>query len=102
LHGRPIARGYTVTSSCQVLFIAKYIRHDAPGSLNAPSDGYPGPAMEGNGRVNGLFPSCIDGLADQQGRVRAAPRTQLLRSAVADLGDVQVAFLIHADAVGVE
>jgi hypothetical protein len=46
------------------------------------------PLSVGLAAVSGLFPSGVDGLADEQGGVRTLPRAKLLCAAVADLGNV--------------
>src|SRR5438309_8593849 len=46
-----------------------------------------------------LLPGRIDWLADQELGVGAGARSELLRAAIIDFGDVEVPFLIHAEAV---
>jgi hypothetical protein len=49
-----------------------------------------------------LLPRRINWLADQEGRICALARAEFLRAAVANFGDVEIAFLIDAHSVRVE
>src|SRR5580692_510034 len=55
-----------------------------------------------SGPVQSLFPRGVNGLADEQLRIRALARAEFLRAAIADFGDVEIPFLVDAHSVRIE
>ena len=49
-----------------------------------------------------LFPRGVDWLPYEQRRIGPLARTKLLRTAIADFGDVEISFLVDTHSVGVE